>query len=128
MWSAVQSGVNCGCGHKAHGVLTDLTLFPHNDQTNNFKEDPMKFMTVILLAFSATAFAGHHEMSMDEMKKLPYDQHKKMMQENLEKKSAMIEESKTCVNNSKDNDGLMDCHKMMREEKHAMMKDMKKKK
>lgn len=85
----------------------------------------MKLMTVILLALSATAFAGNHDMTTDEMKKLPYDQHKKMMQEKLDQRSTMIDEWKTCVNNSKDNDGLMECHKKMKEEKHAMKGEMK---
>ena len=84
-----------------------------------------KFVTVLALALSATAFAGHHEHSMDEMKKMPFDQHKKMMQEKLEKKTTMINEAKTCVNDAKDNDALMECHKKMKEEKHAMMDDMK---
>ncbi len=94
----------------------------------------MKFLTVLALVFSATAFAGHHEHSMEEMKKMPFEQHKKMMQEKLDKKSAMVEEGKMCVNNAKDNDALIECHKNMMEDKHAMkeemkgkMKDMKKK-
>lgn len=94
----------------------------------------MKFLTALVLVFSATAFAGHHEDMMKDMEKMPFDQHKKMMQEKLEKKSAMVEEGKTCVNNAKDNAALMECHKNMKEEHHAMkeemhgkMKDMKKK-
>ncbi len=93
----------------------------------------MKFLTVIALAFSVSAFAGHHD-EMKDMEKMPFDQHKKMMQEKLEKKSAMVEESKKCVNAAADNAALMECHKAMKEEHHAMkeemkgkMKDMKKK-
>ncbi len=97
----------------------------------------MKFFTAVLIAFSASAFAGHHDHDkmMEEMKKLPFDQQKSMMQEKLTKKSAMLEESKSCVNSAKDSDALMECHKNMKEEKMAMkdemkdkMKDMKKKK
>lgn len=95
----------------------------------------MKFLTAALFVMSATAFAGHHEHKMDEMKKMPFDQHKKVMAEMLDKKSAWVEESRKCVNDAKDNDALMECHKNMKEEKHAMkdqmhdkMKDMKKKK
>ncbi len=94
----------------------------------------MKFLTAAIIAFSATAFAGHHEHKMEEMKKMPFEQHKQMMQEKLDKKAAMVEEGKTCVNNAKDKDALMDCHEKMMDEKHAMkeemkskMKDMKKK-
>lgn len=94
----------------------------------------MKFLTVLALVFSATAFAGHHEMSKEEMKKMPFEQHKKMMQEKLDKKSAMVDEGKKCVSDAKDNDALIACHDSMKEDKHAMkeemkgkMKDMKKK-
>ena len=85
----------------------------------------MKFLTAMLMVFSASAFAGHHDKKMEEMKKMPFDQHKKMMQEKLEMKSGMVEEAKNCVNNAKDNDGLMECHKKMKEEKHAMKDEMK---
>lgn len=87
----------------------------------------MKFLTVILFAFSASAFAGHHDHDkmMEEMKKLPFDQQKTMMQEKLTQKSAMIEESKMCVNNAKDSKALMECHKSMMEDKHAMKEEMK---
>ena len=85
----------------------------------------MKFLATLVFVFSASAFAGHHEMSMDEMKKMPFDQHKKMMQEKLDKKSVMVEEGKTCVNNAKDNDGLIECHKNMKEDKYAMKEEMK---
>ena len=80
----------------------------------------MKFLTAMLLVFSASTFAGHHDKKMEEMKKMPFDQHKKMMQEKLEMKSGMVEEAKNCVNNAKDNDGGSDnnarlkvlrCHK-----------------
>ena len=94
----------------------------------------MKFMMIAALVLSTQAFAGHHDKKMEAMKKLPFEDHKKMMQEKLEKKSGMIEEAKMCVNNAKDNSALMDCHKKMKEEKHAMkdemldkMKGMKKK-
>lgn len=87
----------------------------------------MKFMTVILIAFSASAFAGHHDHDkmMEEMKKLPFDQQKTMMQEKLTQKSAMIDECKMCVNNAKDSSALMECHKNMKEEKQAMKDEMK---
>lgn len=85
----------------------------------------MKFFAAVLIAFTASAFAGHHEHNMEEMKKMPFDQHKKMMQEKLDKKSAMVEEGKKCVNEAKDNEALIECHKKMKEEKHAMMDDMK---
>lgn len=87
----------------------------------------MKFLTAMIFAFSATAFAGHqdHDKMMEEMKKLPFDQQKSMMQEKLNKKSAMVDESKMCVNNAKDSTALMDCHKNMMEEKHAMKEEMK---
>ncbi len=94
----------------------------------------MKFLAVLVFALSASAFAGHHEDMMKDMEKMPFDQHKKMMQEKLEKKSTMVEDSKKCVNAAADNAALMECHKAMREEHHAMkeemkgkMKDMKKK-
>lgn len=86
----------------------------------------MKFLTVLALVLSTSAFAGHdHKKMEEEMRKMPFDQHKKMMQEKLDKKTAMIEEAKTCVNAAKDNDGLMACHEKMKEEKHAMMDEMK---
>jgi hypothetical protein len=84
----------------------------------------MKFFTAVIIALSASAFAGHHEHKMEEMKKMPFDQHKKMMTEMLDKKSAMVEEGKKCVNDAKDNDGLMECHKKMMDEKHAMKDEM----
>lgn len=96
----------------------------------------MKLLTVLALALSTTAFAGHHDhdKKMEEMMKLPFDQHKKLMQEKLQAKTTMLEESKTCVNEAKDNEGLKKCHEKMKEEKMAMkdemkdkMKDMKKK-
>lgn len=94
----------------------------------------MKFLTVLIFVFSGAVFAGHHEHSMEEMKKMPFDQHKAMMVENLDEKSMMVEQSKKCVDEAKDNDALIECHKKMKEEKHAMkeemhdkMRDMKKK-
>ena len=87
----------------------------------------MKIFAAVLIAVSASAFANHHDMNMEEMKKMPFDQHKKMMQEKLEKKSAMVEEGKKCVNEAKDNEALMECHKNMREEKMAMKEEMKNK-
>jgi len=96
----------------------------------------MKFLAATLFVLSASAYAGHHDKDKmwEEMKKLPFDQQKSMMQEKLNMKSAMIEESKMCVTNAKDSNALKDCHKQMKEEKHAMkdemkgkMKDMKKK-
>ncbi len=95
----------------------------------------MKFLTVLAIAMSASAFAGHHEGKMaEEMKKMPFDQQKKMMTEKLDMKSEMVEKGKTCVNSAQDKDALMACHDQMMEEKHAMkdemhdkMKDMKKK-
>jgi polyhydroxyalkanoate synthesis regulator protein len=99
-----------------------------------FQGGSMKFLLAALVAISASAFAGHHEKMMEDMKKMPFDQHKKMMQEKLEKKSAMVEEARKCVDASMDNNALMECHKKMMDEKHAMkdemhdkMKDMKKK-
>lgn len=85
----------------------------------------MKLLTVLALVLSTSAFAGHHEKEMEEMKKMPFDQHKKMMQEKLDKKTSMIEEAKTCVNDAKDNAALNACHDKMREEHHAMMDEMK---
>ena len=87
----------------------------------------MKFVTIAVLALSFNAFADHHEM-MKDMDKMPFDQHKQMMQEMLSKKSAMIQESKTCVDAAKDNAALKECHMKMKEEKHAMMDEMPEKK
>lgn len=94
----------------------------------------MKFLTVLVFVFSGAAFGGYHEHSMEEMKKMPFDQHKAMMVEELDEKSMMVEQSKKCVDEAKDNDALIECHKKMKEEKHAMkeemhdkMRDMKKK-
>jgi hypothetical protein len=108
--------------------------FPHHGVTQQFQGGSMKFLTVALIAFSATAFAGHHEKMMEDMKKMPFEQQKQMMTDHLNQKSAMVEEGKMCVNNAKDKDALMECHKKMMEEKHAMkdemhqkMKDSKKK-
>ncbi len=81
----------------------------------------MKFLTALVLVFSASAFAGHHENKMEKMKNMPFDQHKKMMQEMLEKKSAMVEENRKCVNDAKDNDALMECHKNMKEDMKKQM-------
>lgn len=81
----------------------------------------MKFMSVLLVMFSMSAFANN----MEKMKNMPYEEHKKMMMEMLDKKTSMLEESKTCVNSAKDNDALNKCHDKMKEEKHAMKDEMK---
>ncbi len=88
----------------------------------------MKFLTIAVLALSFSAFADHHETMMKDMDKMPFDQHKMMMQEMLTKKSAMIQESKTCVDTAMDKAALKDCHMKMKDEKHAMMDEMHMKK
>lgn len=89
----------------------------------------MKLLTALVFAFSATAFAGHHDHDKmkEEMKKLPFDQQKAMMQDKLNAKSTMLEEAKTCVNNAKDKDALWKCKDEMKEEKMAMKDEMKEK-
>jgi hypothetical protein len=94
----------------------------------------MKFLTIIALAFTASAFANHH-MEMDknwkaEFEKRPFAENKMMMNEKLNMKSTMVQEAKDCVGMAKDNSALMACkEKMMtkHEEMEKMNKDMKKK-
>ncbi len=88
----------------------------------------MKHLVFTLMIFSTSVFAGQHGMTKRDWEKMPFDQHKKMMQEKLDMKSSAIDASRACVNSAKDNAALMDCHMKMKEEKQAMEEDMYEKK
>lgn len=75
----------------------------------------MKFLMIgVLSLFSLSVFANK------DWDKLPFDQQKKMKLEKLDKKSAMIQDARNCVNNSKDKAALNKCSEEMKKEKQAM--------
>lgn len=113
--------------------LTDGPPFSHHRTIRFLKEDFMKFLTILALALSASAFAGHHEMDKNwkkDFEKRPFEENRKMMNEKLDMKSSMVQEAKDCVGKAKDNASLMACKESMmskKEDMHDHMKDMKKK-
>lgn len=89
----------------------------------------MKYFTVAVLAFSFAAFAGHHDHKKmkEEWKKLPFDQQKQMLTEKLDRKAAIVQDGRTCVNGAKTSDDLMKCKEDMWEDKKEMKAEMKSK-
>jgi hypothetical protein len=76
----------------------------------------MKLLMIGLLSlFSLGALANKN------WEKLPFDQQKEAKLEKLEKKSALIEKSRTCVNKAKDKSDLKECSEEMKEAEQAMM-------
>jgi len=91
----------------------------------------MKFLLLAALTLSSVSvFADHHEMK-EEMKKkwdsMSFEDAKKMSNEMLAKKKAMLDEVQSCVDKAKDKDALKECKEEAREAKHEMHKEMKKK-
>lgn len=82
----------------------------------------MKFLMVLTLCFSFSAFADHHE----KMEDMSFEDAKKMKLEKLDMKAKMIEEQRACLNAATDKDGLRKCWEDMKAKSEAMMKDKKK--
>lgn len=79
-----------------------------------------------LCLFSATTFAGNKEHKMDKkMESMSFEDAKKMKLEMLEKKTAMMEDDRKCVNDSKDKEGLKSCMKKSMENEREMKNDWK---
>ncbi len=88
----------------------------------------MKFvMALTLCFFSLNSWSNKdHKKEMEKMMdSMSYEDAKKMKLEMLDHKSAMIEEARTCINGTKDKNGLKDCMKMMHEKKKEMKEMMK---
>lgn len=91
----------------------------------------MKFLIAAsLLSLSLGAFADRHhkDMKKDWEKKwdsMSFEDAKKMKTEMLDKKAAMVDEARKCVNEAKDKDGIKSCIKTMHEQKDEMRSDMK---
>jgi hypothetical protein len=83
----------------------------------------MKILLAAIITISAPLALANKDWD-----KMPFDQQKKMKLEKLDKKSAMIQEARTCVDASKDKDGLKNCWKDMKEDKDEMKKNWKNKK
>lgn len=87
----------------------------------------MKFLTVTMISLlSLSAMAHNHDKDEQKMwDNMSFEDAKKMMQEKMDKKSAIMEKGKACVNAAKDKDGLKACKKDMWEEKDEMKAEMK---
>lgn len=88
----------------------------------------MKFLMATILCLSFNAFADHHEDMKKKMDSMSFEDAKKMKLEKLDMKSKMIEEQRQCVNSATDKNGLKACWEKMKDKKHDMKKEMKKKK
>lgn len=85
------------------------------------------FVAMTLCLFSLGSWAHMHEDMDKMMDKMSFEDAKKMKTEMLDKKSAMIEEAKRCVNDSKDKEALKMCMKKMHEQMEGMHHHMKEK-
>ena len=86
----------------------------------------MKILLAAIIALSAPlALADMHAKNWDKM---PFEEQKKMKLEKLDRKSAMIQEARTCVDASKDKEGIKNCWKNMEEDKKDMKQAWKNKK
>lgn len=85
----------------------------------------MKFLTALILCFSLNAFADHHEDMEKKWDAMSFEDAKKMKLEKIDMKMKMMEETRKCVNDAKDKDGLRSCWKEMKEEKKEMKDKMK---
>ncbi len=95
-------------------------------------------LAAVLFLLSLGAMANHHE-DMDQKHKewekkfdsMSFEDAKKMKLEMMDKKSAMMEENRKCINDAKDKPALKACmkegHEKMKEMKHEMKDKMKKK-
>jgi hypothetical protein len=86
----------------------------------------MKLLLAALLSLSSVSvFADDHDKNWE---KLPLDQQKQMKLKMLDEKSAMIEDSRTCINEAKDKGALKSCKQEMKDQKKAMKNEWKNKK
>jgi hypothetical protein len=91
----------------------------------------MKFLMALLICFSATAFADHHEEMEKKLDSMSFEDAKKMKLEHIDKMQAALDENRKCINDSKDKDGLKACREKAmakRKEFKEKMKAMKNKK
>jgi hypothetical protein len=79
----------------------------------------MKLLMIGFVAlFSLGAFANSKDWD-----KMPFDQQKQMKLQKLDKKSAMIQESRSCVNAAKDKADLKECSEEMKEKQSMMERE-----
>ena len=87
-------------------------------------------MKVLLATFLSlccfSVFAEHHQHK--NWDKLSFEQQKQMRLKMLDEKSAMIENSRTCVNGAKDKEALKNCKQEMKDEMKATKNEWKNKK
>lgn len=94
----------------------------------------MKFVLIAALSiFSVTSFAkDDHKKDMDKwMEGMSFQEAKTKKLEMIDKKSAMMDDERKCINDSTDKDGMKDCMKKYWDKEKEMkeeMKDMSKKK
>lgn len=85
----------------------------------------MKLIIGLALSLFTVGAMANKDKNWDKM---TFDQQKQMMTEKLDKKSAMIQESRSCVNEAGSKDALKTCKEEMKEERQAMKDEWKDKK